>query len=146
MFINGITDYDRNGNEVKTGLVIAKATCDGDIRITSNGKEAVSVRVRLNNPGTVSDAVTASAIIGSYSSYGQAPVSMPASSVVYASGSGTVNDFSKLAGSTDSAILKATDEYLAKVTPSRKSNYTGLLKDYNLITICAESFCPWFIS
>lgn len=39
--------------------------------ITSNGKEAVSVRVRLNNPGTVSDAVTASAIIGSYSSYGQ---------------------------------------------------------------------------
>ena len=75
MFINGITDYDRSGNEVKTGLVIAKATCDGDIRITSNGKEAVSVRVRLNNPGTVSDAVTASAIIGSYSSYGQAPVS-----------------------------------------------------------------------
>ena len=55
-------------------------------------------------------------------------------------------DFTKLAGSTDSAILKATDEYLAKITPSRKSNYTGLLKDYNLITICAESFCPWFIS
>ena len=55
-------------------------------------------------------------------------------------------DFTKLAGSTDSAILKATDEYLAKVTPSRKSNYTGLLKDYNLITICAESFAPWFIS
>ena len=49
-------------------------------------------------------------------------------------------DFAKLAGSTDSAILKATDEYLAKITPSRKSNYTGLLKDYNLITICAESF------
>ena len=55
-------------------------------------------------------------------------------------------DFTKLAGSTNSAILKATDEYLAKITPSRKSNYTGLLKDYNLITICAESFCPWFIS
>ncbi len=45
--------------------------------ITSNGKEAVSVRVRLNNPASVSDAVTASAIIGSYSSYGQPPVSMP---------------------------------------------------------------------
>ena len=55
-------------------------------------------------------------------------------------------DFTKLASSTDSAILKATDEYLAKITPSRKSNYTGLLKDYNLITICAERFCPWFIS
>ena len=55
-------------------------------------------------------------------------------------------DFSKLTNSTNSAILKATDEYLAKITPSRKSNYTGLLKDYNLITICAESFAPWFIS
>ena len=55
-------------------------------------------------------------------------------------------DFTALADSTDSDILKATDEYLANVTPTRKNNYTGLLKDYNLITICAESFCPWFIS
>lgn len=55
-------------------------------------------------------------------------------------------DFTALADSTDSDILKATDEYLTSVTPTRKNNYTGLLKDYNLITICAESFCPWFIS
>ena len=55
-------------------------------------------------------------------------------------------DFAALASSADSGILKATDEYLANVTPTRKNNYTGLLKDYNLITICAESFCPWFIS
>ena len=55
-------------------------------------------------------------------------------------------DFTALANSTDSDILKATDEYLANATPTRKNNYTGLLKDYNLITICAESFCPWFIS
>ena len=68
--------------------------------ITSNGKQAVSVRVWLNNPGAVSDAVTASAVIGNYSSYGQSPVSMPASTIVYAAGSGTVNDFTKLAGST----------------------------------------------
>ena len=68
--------------------------------ITSNGKQAVSVRVRRNNPGAVSDAVTASAVIGNYSSYGQSPVSMPASTIVYAAGSGTVNDFTKLAGST----------------------------------------------
>ncbi|MUU12916.1 MAG: hypothetical protein EP146_17045 [Oscillibacter sp.] len=77
------------GSQMGTVTYVSNSTT-----ITSNGKEAVSVRVRLNNPGTVSDAVTASAIIGSYSSYGQAPVSMPASSVVYASGSGTVNDFS----------------------------------------------------
>lgn len=51
-------------------------------------------------------------------------------------------DFTALADSTDSDILKATDEYLSNATPTRKNNYTGL----NLITICAESFCPWFIS
>ena len=55
-------------------------------------------------------------------------------------------NFTALADSTDSDILKATDEYLSNATPTRKNNYTGLLKDYNLITICAESFCPWFIS
>ena len=55
-------------------------------------------------------------------------------------------DFTALAGSAGSDILKATDEYLANATPTRKNNYTGLLKDYNLITLCAESFCPWFIS
>lgn len=55
-------------------------------------------------------------------------------------------DFTALAGSAGSDILKATDEYLANATPTRKNNYTGLLKDYNLITICAESFCPCFIS
>lgn len=55
-------------------------------------------------------------------------------------------DFTALTDSTDSDILKATDEYLSNATPTRKNNYTGLLKDYNLITICAESFCPWFIS
>lgn len=55
-------------------------------------------------------------------------------------------NFTALADSTDSDILKATDEYLSNAAPTRKNNYTGLLKDYNLITICAESFCPWFIS
>ena len=68
--------------------------------ITSNGLQACSVRVKLENPGIVSDSFTASAVIGSYSSYGNASVTMPASSVVYAAGSGTVNGFTKLPGST----------------------------------------------
>ncbi len=55
-------------------------------------------------------------------------------------------DFPKLAESTDDAMCRTTDEYLAQVVPTRKNSYTGLLQDYNLITICAESFCPWFIS
>ena len=46
-------------------------------------------------------------------------------------------DFTKLAESTDDAMRKTTDEYLAQVTPTRKNNYTGLLEGYNLITICA---------
>lgn len=55
-------------------------------------------------------------------------------------------DFAALASGTNDEALKNTDQYLATVIPTRKNNYTGLLKDYNLITICAESFCPWFIS
>ena len=68
--------------------------------ITSNGMEGSSVRVKVNNPGVLSDAYTASAVIGSYCSYGNAPVTMPDSVTVYASGSGSVTGFDKLAGST----------------------------------------------
>ena len=83
------------GSQAGTVTSVSNSTA-----ITSNGKPSVSVRVRLNNPGAISDAYTASAVIGNYTSYGQATVSMPASTVVYAAGSGTVTGFSKLAGST----------------------------------------------
>ena len=89
MFVDG-----HAGSQMGTVTYVSNSTT-----ITSNGKEAVSVRVRLNNPvrcPTPSLPPPSSAAIPA----GQAPVSMPASSVVYASGSGTVNDFSKLAGST----------------------------------------------
>lgn len=68
--------------------------------VTANGMQACTVRVKLANPGIVSDSFTASAVIGSYSSYGKAAISMAASATVYASGSGTVTGFTKLAGST----------------------------------------------
>lgn len=55
-------------------------------------------------------------------------------------------DFEKLAESTDDETLKQLDKYFSTVTPTQKNDYTGLLKDYNLITICAESYCPYFIS
>ena len=55
-------------------------------------------------------------------------------------------DFAALAESTDDEMLQALDKYFATVAPTRKNDYTGMLKDYNLITICAESFCPYFIS
>ena len=51
-------------------------------------------------------------------------------------------DFAALASGTNDETLKNTDQYLATVIPTRKNNYTGLLKDYNLITICARASAP----
>ena len=55
-------------------------------------------------------------------------------------------DFEALADSTDDEMLKSLDQFFDTMMPTRKNDYTGMLKDYNLITICAESFCPYFIS
>lgn len=68
--------------------------------ITSNGMKGSSVRVKLENPGVVSDAYTASAVIGNYTSYGKASISVPASATVYAAAGGTVSGLEKLMGST----------------------------------------------
>jgi len=68
--------------------------------VTELGLKMKTVRVRLKNPGIVSDSVTAQATIAGESSYGSAQVSLGDSDTVYASGSGTVTGFSKLAGST----------------------------------------------
>ena len=67
--------------------------------VMSNGQEGSSVRVKITNPGVLSDSFKASACIGSYSSYGQATVSMAGTATVYAVGSGTVTGLNKLAGS-----------------------------------------------
>lgn len=67
--------------------------------VMSNGQEGSSVRVKITNPGVLSDNFKASAAIGSYCSYGQATVSMAGTAMVYSLGSGTVTGFNKLAGS-----------------------------------------------
>ena len=90
VFIDGF-----DGSQMGTVTYVSNSSA-----ITANGKEAVSVRVRLKNPGAVSDAFTASAVIGSYTSYGETPVAMPASAVVYATASGTINDLNMLSGNT----------------------------------------------
>lgn len=90
VFIDGF-----DGTQMGTVTYVSNSSA-----ITANGKQAVSVRVRLNNPGAVSDAFTATAVIGNYTSYGDTPVAMPASSVVYATASGTINDLNKLSGAT----------------------------------------------
>lgn len=68
--------------------------------VSDKGLESSSVRVKVKNPGILSDAYTASAVIGSYCSYGNSPLTLAGASTVYASGSGTVTGFDKLAGST----------------------------------------------
>ncbi len=55
-------------------------------------------------------------------------------------------DFSALAESTDDEMLQSLDAFFDTMLPTRKNDYTGLLEGYNLITICAESYCPYFVS
>ena len=113
--------------------------------ITSNGKEGSSVRVKVENPGVLSDAYTASAVIGSYTSYGNAAINLPASATVYAAGSGSVSGFDKLMGSTvkkgealctvDSSVIREQIESARLSLESAKlsaSSASGSLEDYRI--------------
>ena len=47
------------------------------------------------------------------------------------------DDLSKL---TEDARIQALNDYCASLTGTNKNEYTGMLADYNLIVLCAESF------
>ena len=49
-------------------------------------------------------------------------------------------DFDALNQLTDNAKIQAINEYCASLTGTNKNEYTGMLADYNLILLCAESF------
>ena len=49
-------------------------------------------------------------------------------------------DFDALNGKTKDETIRAVNDYVATLTGTNKNEYTGMLKDYNLIMICAESF------
>ena len=113
--------------------------------VTSNGMEGSSVRVKVENPGVLSDAYTASAVIGSYTSYGSAAINMPAAATVYAAGSGSVSGFDKLMGSTvkkgevlctvDSAAIRDQIETARLTLESANlsaSSANGSLEDYKI--------------
>ena len=55
-------------------------------------------------------------------------------------------DFAALASGTEDAGLKQLDRFFGQAGASPKNQYTGLLKGFNVITVCAESFSPWLIS
>ncbi len=49
-------------------------------------------------------------------------------------------DFAELSKTAQSEDLKRIFDYLAAVPPTKKNEYTGMFRGYNLIMICAESF------
>ena len=51
-------------------------------------------------------------------------------------------DFEARNAATDNKKLIALNNYFSQVTGTRQNEYTGMLRDYNLILICAESFSP----
>jgi len=51
-------------------------------------------------------------------------------------------DFDALNASTENKKLIALNNYFSQVSGTNQNEYTGMLRDYNLIFICAESFSP----
>jgi len=55
-------------------------------------------------------------------------------------------DFDALNGKTDSEVIRTINDYCARLTGTNKNEYTGMLSDYNLIVLCAESFATGAIA
>lgn len=51
-------------------------------------------------------------------------------------------NFEAMNAATDNEKLIALNHYVSQLPGTRQNAYTGMLKDYNLIFICAESFSP----
>ncbi len=65
---------------------------------SSTGRMLTTVRVKATNPGLVTSDYTATAVIGSYSSYGNASIKVSATSTITAEVSGKVSGLDWLAG------------------------------------------------
>lgn len=71
----------------------------------STGASGCMVRVKINNPGALTDSGSfmAQAVVGNYTSFGMTSLAMNGASTVYAAASGTVSGFTKLVGSAVTA-------------------------------------------
>lgn len=49
-------------------------------------------------------------------------------------------DFDALNAKTEDEVIKSINDYCSKLTGTNQNAYTGMLSDYNLIVLCAESF------
>ena len=90
IFINGFA-----GTVAGTVTAVSSGSSASD-----NGRMLTTVRVQAANPGLVTSSYTASAVVGSYSSYGNSPVKVSASSTVTAQASGKVTGLNWLTGDT----------------------------------------------
>lgn len=54
-------------------------------------------------------------------------------------------DFDAMAAEEKNSNVKALDEYFSTAQATKKNDYTGYFKGYNLIELCCESFSPVFI-
>lgn len=112
---------------------------------SGNGKMLTTVRVKAENPGLVTSGYTASAVIGSYSSYGESSVKVSASSVITAETTGKITGFNWLVGDSISSgdrICTLTGDSVdnaienARISMSNAStslsNAQDTLDDYNI--------------
>lgn len=49
MYVKGVTDYDKNGQQRETGMFAGLVSSDGELRTTKNGKEYGQASVRAFN-------------------------------------------------------------------------------------------------
>lgn len=94
IFISGFAGTIQGTVQQVSGSSVASGNAAG------SGRELTTVRVKAVNPGLVTEDYTASAVIGSYSSYGEASVKVSASSTITAGTSGKVSGLNLLAGDT----------------------------------------------
>ena len=54
-------------------------------------------------------------------------------------------DFDELNGKTENEVIRSINDYCARLAGTNQNEYTGMLADYNLIVLCAESFATGVI-
>lgn len=54
-------------------------------------------------------------------------------------------DFETLNEMTEDASIQSLNDYFGSISATKKNEFTGLFKDYNLIVICAEAFSNYVI-
>ena len=94
IFINGFA-----GTTAGTVTAVSSGTTVSG-NAAGSGRQMTTVRVKAVNPGLVTADYTATAVIGNYSSYGNASIKVASTSTVTASASGKVTGLSWLPGDT----------------------------------------------